>query len=59
MGGREAVEDCLLVEAAGVEVGVAESCDEGGGLEALVVRDQLGFHGGVDVVFVDPVGDAL
>ena len=57
--GGEAVEDGLLVEAAGVEVGVAEGGHQRGVLEALLFIDELGFHGGVGVVLGDPVGDAL
>ncbi len=55
----EAVEDGLLVEAAGVEVRVAEGGDERGVLQALAADDQLGFHGGVEVVLLDPAGDAF
>jgi hypothetical protein len=55
----QAVEDGLLVEAARVEVWVAEGCDEGGILQALVADDQFGLHGGVEVVLLDPAGDAL
>jgi len=41
----KAVEDGLLVAATGVEVRVAEGCDERWVLQALVADDQLGFHG--------------
>jgi hypothetical protein len=40
----KAVEDGLLVEAAGVEVGVAECGDERWVLKALIADDQLGLH---------------
>jgi len=55
----EAVEEGFLVEAALVEVSGGEGCCEGGILQALVVVDELGFHGGVLVVLGYPVGDAL
>ena len=55
----KAVEDGFLVEAAGVEVGVAECGEEGRVLQALVAGDKLGLHGGVLVVFGDPVSDAF
>jgi len=54
-----AVEDGLLVETASVEVGMAESGEEGRVLQALVAGDELCFHGGVLVVFGEPVSDAL
>jgi len=55
----ETVEDGLLVEAAGVEVGIAQSSAERGTLQALIADDKLGFHGGVLVVLGDPVGYAF
>ena len=55
----ETVEEGLLVEAAGVEVGVAKSGSERGVLQALTAEDQFRLHGGVDVVLLDPVGDAF
>ena len=41
----KAVEDGLLMEAAGVEVRVAKGCNERWILQALVADDQLGLHG--------------
>jgi len=55
----EAVEEGFLVEAALVEVFGGEGRCEGGILQALLVVDEFGFHGGVLVVLGDPVGDAL
>ena len=55
----EAVEDGLLVEAARVEVGVAQGGDERWILQALIADDELGLHGGVEVVLLDPAGDAF
>jgi hypothetical protein len=54
-----AVEEGLLVEATGVEVGVPKCGSQGWVLQALVAGDQSGFHGGVEVVLLDPLGDAL
>jgi len=42
-----------------VEVGVAESSDDGWILQALIADDELSFHGGVEVVLFDPAGDAF
>ena len=39
--------------------GSRRAVHQGGVLQALVAGDQLGFHGGVEVVLLDPVGDAL
>ena len=57
--GGELVEEGLLVEAAGMEVRVAEGGAEAGVGEALLRVDERGFHGAVTVVLFDPVGDAL
>jgi len=57
--GGEAIEDGLLVEATGVEVGVAKGGAERGVGEALLAVDEFGLHGGVEVVLGDPVGDSL
>ena len=53
------VEDGLLVEAAGVEVRVAESRHERRVLQALVSDDEFSLPGGVEIVLVDPAGYAL
>ena len=42
-----------------MEVGVAEGGVQRWILQALVAGDELGFHGGVEVVFLDPLGDAF
>ena len=57
--GGKAVEDRFLVEAAGVEVWIAEGSEERGVLQALVADDELGLHGGVLVVLFYPAGDAF
>lgn len=55
----KAIEDGLLVDAAGVKVGVAEGGPEGWGLQDLLAVNDLGFERGVAVVLVEPVGDAF
>src|ERR1700761_1786469 len=55
----KAVEDCLLMDASGVKVGVAQCGDERWVLQALVADDQLGLHGGVEIVLLDPTSDAF
>ena len=56
---RKAVKERLLVEAAGVEVGIAKRCDDRWILQALVADDQLGLHGRVEIMFLDPTSDAF
>ena len=50
----KAVEDGLLMESASVEVRVAESGYQGWILQSLIAGDELGLHGGVEVVLLDP-----
>jgi len=57
--GGQTVEEGLLVEASVVEVRVGEGGAEGWVGEGLAIVDELGFEGGVQVVFVNPVGDAF
>ena len=57
--GGEAIEDGLLVAAAAMEVGMGECGAKGGVLEGLAADDESSFEGGVEVVPVDPVGDAF
>lgn len=57
--GGKAIEDGLLVETAGVEVGIAKGGEYRGVLQALVAGDQLGFHGGVEIVLLDPLSYAF
>ncbi len=56
----QAVEESLLVEAAGCgSRGSRRAVAREGVLQALVADDELGFHGGVLVVLLDPAGEAF